>query len=116
MNIKDNLSLIDSNFQNQIEACKKVDIHELIENLSKEYNTIIKEDEHILSDGSKQLLSIARAVLPKAEILLVNEVTSNIVSEYKIKISNILKNLKIDYTIRMIYFNLYFVNKVFCFL
>ena len=42
MSIRDNLSLIDSNYKNQIEACKRIRIHDFIMSLPKGYNTIIK--------------------------------------------------------------------------
>lgn len=102
MSIKDNLSLVDSNFKNQIEACKRVGIHEYIESLPKGYNTIIEEEGHLFSEGQKQLLAIARSLLSKAEILLLDEVTSNVDPNSTTKIGEILKDLKQDHTIIMI--------------
>lgn len=102
MSIKDNLSLIDPNIKNQIEACKRIGIHEFIESLPKGYNTIISEDQHILSDGQKQLLVLARALLSKAEILLLDEITSNIDPTTTTKIGEILNDLKTDHTIILV--------------
>lgn len=102
MSIKENLSLIDPNTKNQIEACKRVGIHDFIENLPKGYNTIIGEEEHLLSDGKKQLLVIARALLSKSEILLLDEVTSNIDPDTTAQINELLLDLKSDHTIIMV--------------
>lgn len=102
MSIKDNLSLVDNNFNNQIDACKRVGIHDQIMKLPKGYNTIINEDDHIFTDGQIQLLAIARALLTKAEILLFDEVTSNIDQAYTNEIGLIIQDLKIDHTIIMI--------------
>lgn len=102
MSIKENLSLVDSNFKNQVEVCKRIGIHNFIESLPKGYNTIINEEERLLSDGDKQLLAIARALLTKSEILLFDEVTSNIDPNSTTKIGEVLKDLKQDHTILMI--------------
>lgn len=102
MSIKENLSLIDSNVKNQIEACKRVGIHEVIEKLPKGYNTVIADDVHVLSEGEKQLLVIARTLLSRAEILLMDEITSNIDPSTTSKIAQILLDLKTDHTIIMV--------------
>lgn len=102
MSIKENLSLIDSNFQNQIEACKRVGLHDKILSLPKGYNTVIGEEQHLLSDGEKQLLALARALLSKSEILLFDEITSNIDPATTTMIADILMDLKTDHTIVMI--------------
>lgn len=102
MSIRENLALIDSNVKNQIEACKRVGIHDFIESLPKGYNTIIGEEAHVVSDGHKQLLAITRALLSKSEILLFDEVTSNIDPAMTTHIANLLLDLKIDHTIIMI--------------
>ncbi len=102
MSIKDNLSLIDSNIKNQIEVCKRVGLHDYIVSLPKGYNTIIGEDKHLFTEAQKQLLAIARSLLTKSEILLLDEVTSNIDPNTTIKIGEILCDLKQDHTIIMI--------------
>lgn len=102
MSIKDNLSLVDSNTNNQIEACKRVGIHDFIMTLPKGYNTVIGEEGHLLSDGQKQLLAIARALLTKSEILLFDEITSNIDPNSTLVISNLLNDLKTDHTIILV--------------
>lgn len=102
MSIKDNLSLVDSNTNNQIEACKRVGIHDYIMTLPKGYNTVIGEEGHLLSDGQKQLLAIARALLTKSEILLFDEITSNIDPNSTLIISNLLNDLKTDHTIILV--------------
>lgn len=102
MSIRENLSLKDSNIKNQIEACKRVGIHDYIESLPKGYNTIIEEDSHTFTAGQKQLLAIARALLSKAEILLFDEITSNIDNSTTTKIGDLLKDLKTDHTIILV--------------
>lgn len=102
MSIRDNLGLVDSDSNHQIEACKRVGMHDFIKSLPKGYNTVIGEDAHVLSEGQKQLLSIARALLSKAEIILLDEVTSNIDPDSTHKIAEILKDLKEDHTIILI--------------
>ncbi len=102
MSIRDNLSLVDSNFENQVEACKRVGIHDFIMSLPKGYNTIIGEEARLFSDGQKQLLVIARSLLSKAEILLLDEVTSNIDPTTTTLISKLLLDLKTDHTIILV--------------
>lgn len=102
MSIRENLALVDQNHDNQIEACKRVGIHDFIESLTKGYNTIVSTEDRSLSDGQKQLLSIASSILAKAEILLFDEVTSNIDPKTTTEVAEILKDLKQDHTIVMV--------------
>lgn len=102
MSIRKNLSLIDSNFKNQIEACKRVGIHDYIESLPNGYNTILTENATNFSGGQKQLLAIARTLLSKAEILIFDEVTSSLDSLLIEKIKDIFEDLKLDHTIIII--------------
>lgn len=99
MSIRDNLSLIDSDLNHQIAACKRVGIHKAIEKLPNKYNTVIDEDQRILTEGQIQKLAIARAILSKAEILLFDEVTSNVDTEATGDIIKIINDLKDDHTI-----------------
>lgn len=102
MSIRRNLSLIDPNFENQVEACKRVGIHEYIMSLPKGYNTILTENATNFSGGQKQLLAIARTLLSKAEILIFDEITSSLDTLLVEKIKDIFKNLKVDHTIIII--------------
>jgi len=102
MSIRDNLNLVDSNKRHQIEACKRVGIHDFIMSLPKGYNTMIGEEDAVFTNGKKQLLAIARALLSKAEILLFDEITGNIDPETTNQILSILLDLKTDHTILMV--------------
>jgi ATP-binding cassette subfamily B protein len=102
MSIKENLSLIDSNHEHQVEVCKRVGIHNFIMSLPKGYNTILKEDAVDISGGQKQLIALARTLLSKSEILLFDEVTASLDPNTAKHVMNVLKNLKKDHTVIMI--------------
>ena len=59
-------------------AAKAAHIHEHILTLPHGYQTIISEDGVNISQGQKQLLTIARAMLPDAQMLILDEATSNV--------------------------------------
>lgn len=102
MSIRENLNLVDSNHQNQIEACKRVGIHDYIMSLKNGYNTKLVGDAENISSGQKQLIALARTLLSKSEILLFDEVTSSLDINTSKQIIKILKDLKKDHTILMI--------------
>ena len=99
MSIRANLSLIDSNKKRQIDACKRVGIHDFIMSLPNGYSTILKDDATNMSGGQKQLLSLARALLTSSEIILLDEVTSSLDPHTTDKIIKLLDDLKTDHTI-----------------
>ena len=105
MSIRANLSLIDSNKKRQIDACKRVGIHDFIMSLPDGYSTLLKEDATNISGGQKQLLSLARALLTSSEIILLDEVTSSLDPNTTDKIINLLDDLKTDHTIIVITHN-----------
>lgn len=76
-----------------IVAAKAAHIDGYIESLPDGYETVITEDGINLSKGQKQLLTIARAMLPKTSILILDEATSNVDSRTEIKIQDAMKQL-----------------------
>lgn len=102
MSIKENLNMVDSNFNNQVDACKKVGIHDYIMSLPEGYNTKLIANGDNISAGQKQLLSLARTLLSKSEVLLFDEVTASLDDMTSNKVMDVLKILKRDHTILMI--------------
>jgi len=76
-----------------VAAAKAAHIDGYIESLPDGYDTVITEDGINLSKGQKQLLTIARAMLPKTSILILDEATSNVDSRTEIKIQDAMKQL-----------------------
>ncbi|MCI9233726.1 MAG: ABC transporter ATP-binding protein [Bacilli bacterium] len=102
MSIRKNLDFVDKDIGHQIDACKRVGIHDFISTLPDGYNTILREDATNISGGQKQLISLARTLLTKSKVLLFDEITSSLDPETADHITHLLKDLKKDHTIIMI--------------
>ena len=63
--------------QEVIDACKTVGLHRFIKTLPKGYDTVLN-DKASLSEGQKQLLTIARAMIQNAPLLILDEATSSV--------------------------------------
>ena len=74
-------------------AAKQARIHTYIQSLPDGYNTILSDDGVNISKGQKQLITIARAFLSKAPILILDEATSNVDSRTEIQIQNAMTEL-----------------------
>lgn len=69
---------MDSNKYEVIEAAKKANVHHTIRTLSQGYDTPINEEGTNVSQGEKQLLTIARAILKDPQVLILDEATSSV--------------------------------------
>lgn len=68
------------------EAAKAAMIHDYIMSLPDGYDTLINEDGLNISKGQKQLMTIARAMLARANMLILDEATSNVDTQTEMKI------------------------------
>ena len=98
--IKNNIKYanLDATDQEVLEAAKLSYSDEFIDKLPNKYETLIGEDGARLSGGEKQRISIARAMLKKSPIILLDEATSSLDSETETKIQDALKILTKDKT------------------
>lgn len=76
-----------------IAAAKAADIHEFIELLPDGYNTELNEEVSNISQGQKQLLTIARAILADRKMLILDEATSSVDTRTEMKIQNAMDTL-----------------------
>lgn len=101
LSIKENIKLANSNATDNeiIEVCKKAQIHDVITSMKDGYNTLVGENGVILSGGQKQRIAIARALIKKSKIILLDEATSSLDNNNQEKIKNVIKDLASDHTI-----------------
>ena len=98
ISIKENIKFGNENASDMeiLQTCKLLGIDEFIKNLPNGIDTIIGENGYNLSNGQKQLISFARALIKKPKLLVLDEATSSIDTEtekiIQSKMKNILKN------------------------
>lgn len=77
--IRENLSMGEDFTEDEIiEACKIAQIYDVINSLSNQFNFVINESMSNLSTGQKQRLCLARAILQKPSVLILDESLSNV--------------------------------------
>lgn len=102
--IAENLKIMNPNVTDKemIEACKIANIHNFIKSLPMKYDSIVGERGVKLSGGQRQRIAIARAILKKAKILILDEATSHLDSESEKLIQNSLDNIRNKITVIVI--------------
>ncbi|MBN2468578.1 MAG: ABC transporter ATP-binding protein [Deltaproteobacteria bacterium] len=81
-----------------ISAARAANAHDFIQKLPQGYDTIIGEQGVKISGGEKQRLTIARAILKNAPILILDEATSSLDSESELAVQEALENLMVNRT------------------
>ena len=114
MSIKDNIRYgrLNATEEEIIEAAKKANAHPFIEKLPDKYDTILSSDGSQISQGQKQLISIARAFVANPKILLLDEATSSIDTVTELHIQAALEKLMEDRTSFIIAHRLNTIRKV----
>lgn len=92
----------DATHEEVVEAAKRACCHEFIMALPDGYNTKIGEGGASLSGGEKQRISIARALIKDAEIVIFDEATANVDPENEDRLQNAIEELTKDKTVIMI--------------
>lgn len=83
----------DATLEEVIEVCKASKIHNYISQLPQGYDTILNEDGINISQGQKQLLTIARAMLLNSKMLILDEATSNVDTRTELQIQDAMHGL-----------------------
>ena len=83
----------DATMEDVIKAAKAAHIHGYISRLPKGYNTMLSDNGTSISKGQKQLLTIARAMLLDAHMLILDEATSNVDTRTEQRIQDAMRTL-----------------------
>ena len=84
---------LDASDEQVIEAAKLAHAHHFIKTLADGYNMEINEEADNISQGQKQLLTIARAILSDPKILILDEATSSVDTRTEVLIQQAMENL-----------------------
>ncbi|MDE6414366.1 MAG: ABC transporter ATP-binding protein/permease [Anaeroplasmataceae bacterium] len=93
--IRSNITMRDDRFSNEevIEACRYVNASHFIEKLDNSYDYEVLERGNNFSSGERQLLSFARTILHKPNIMILDEATANIDTETEVLIQDSLEKM-----------------------
>ncbi len=94
-----------------IDAAKKARCHDFIMSLPDGYETVVGEGGTSLSGGEKQRISIARAIMKDAPVIILDEATANVDPENEAELSRAIEELTRNKTIIMIAHRLKTVRK-----
>lgn len=89
---------LDASDEEVIDAAKAAHAHRFIKTLPEGYNMVLNEEASNVSQGQKQLLTIARAILADPKILILDEATSSVDTRTEVLIQKAMENLMKDRT------------------
>lgn len=93
--IKDNIRYgrLDATDEEVIAAAKAAQVHHFVRTLPDGYNMVLNEEASNVSQGQKQLLTIARAILADPKVLILDEATSSVDTRTEVLIQKAMDNL-----------------------
>ena len=86
-------SKLDATDEEVVEAAKAAHVHRFVKTLPDGYNMVLNEEASNVSQGQKQLLTIARAILADPKILILDEATSSVDTRTEVLIQKAMDNL-----------------------
>lgn len=102
ISIKDNLSLINDNFENIVYICKKLGIHDDISKLEYGYDTVLNSNDDTLKPNTKVMLNIARILLKNTKIMIFDEILGALNNDSRKAVIDLLNDMKTNHTIIII--------------
>lgn len=84
---------LDATDEEVIAAAKAAHAHRFIQTLPEGYQTVLNEETSNVSQGQKQLLTIARAILADNKLLILDEATSSVDTRTEVRIQKAMDNL-----------------------
>lgn len=93
--IKENISYGNNeiDFDKVVESAKLACAHDFIIKLPQGYDTVVSEDNMVLSQGQKQLITIARIIASNPKFLILDEATSGVDTRTEIRLQKAISNL-----------------------
>ena len=102
ISIRDNLLLVEEDFEKIVDLCKKLDVHEAIMKLPNGYDTIINLDATKFSPTDLSLLTLVRVILKNTKIIIFDEIVDTLNKEGKKAVLKLLKTIQGEHTIVII--------------
>ena len=84
---------LDASHEEVVEAAKAAHVHRFVQTLPGGYNMVLNEEASNVSQGQKQLLTIARAILADPKILILDEATRSVDTRTEVRIQKAMDNL-----------------------
>ena len=84
---------LDATHEDVVEAAKAAYVHRFVQTLPGGYDMVLNEEASNVSQGQKQLLTIARAILADPKILILDEATSSVDTRTEVRIQKAMDNL-----------------------